>query len=251
MIFEVAGEDGDPGALGPVPSSAELCLLAREKTILTWGDARQRQRRGHSQLTRHGGYTLSELFRAEALLGCRLARLLDDQGERAEQARHREGLSGPGHESAQSGIPGERHIACDGLHRHQGQRVDIGSPIERGPHQLFGRRVPGRAQHGPEGLCPTRFRQRSGDAEIGHADVTVFVKEQVRRLDVTMHQTSSVGIGKGRGDIQPEGRHLRDAQPMTAVQQGAQAASLQKLHRQIGVAGVLAPVIDTHDALVT
>ena len=111
-------------------------------------------------------------------------------------------MIGPGHEGAQGGVAGERHVAGDGLHRHQGQRVDVGAPVERGALQLFGGGVPGRTEHGPEGLGPARLGQRPGNTEIGHADLALLVEEQVRRLDVAVDQASGMGIGQGRGDVE-------------------------------------------------
>ena len=89
---------------------------------------------------------------------------------------------------------GERHLAGDRLHQHQGQRVDVAAAVDRLAPGLLGRRVAGRAQHGPGRLGPARLGDGPGQAEVGDPQPAVRAEQQVGGLDVAVDEALAVGV---------------------------------------------------------
>jgi hypothetical protein len=58
----------------------------------------------------------------------------------------------------------------------------------------------------------------TGHAEVGHPDPALLVEEQVRRLDVAVHQAASVRVGEALGHLGPQVGGLGMSEPDAAVQ---------------------------------
>jgi hypothetical protein len=147
--------------------------------------------------------------------------LVEHRGERPQLRGHLQGPVGSGHECTEHGVQRERHRACDRLDEHQGHRVDIGPAVEGNPFELLGRGVTSGTNHCPGRLGPARLGKRPCQAEVSDAGAALFVKKEVRRLDVSVYQAPGVRIGQGGRDVEAQGSGLRDAEPVTAIEQRA------------------------------
>ena len=108
---------------------------------------------------------------------------------------------------------------------HDRERVEVGAAVERRAGGLLGRRVARGADDRAGRLGPARLGERAGETEVGDAHDAVLVEEQVRGLDVAVHEPARVRVLERAGDLAPDVRRLRRAQPRAGVEQAAQAAA--------------------------
>ena len=134
----------------------------------------------------------------------------------------------------------EGHGAGDRLVEHQGQRVHVGPPSTFFPRPIRGRHSRPCADHRPGGLGAGRFGQGPGHAEVGHVHPALLVEEEVRRLDVAVHQAPGSGH---RPDPAPPRRPTGPpASGGTVVEEVAKGAPAEILGDEIRAIGVLTPV---------
>ena len=100
--------------------------------------------------------------------------------------------------------------------------------------------APGRFGHG-------RLGQGPGQTEVGDPQTAVLVEDEVGRLDVTVDETATVGVGQSLGRLDPDGRRLGHRDPAAVVEEIAQRAAPQVLEDEEGTPVVLAPVVDGED----
>jgi hypothetical protein len=153
----------------------------------------------------------------------------------------------PRHEGGDGGVADEGHLTGDRLHQHQGQRVDVGLPVEGGTLSLLRRGVAGRSQHGIGRLRPGRLGQRPGDPEVGDGEAALVVEQQVGGLDVPVDETLAVGIVQAVGHLEPHLEGLGRGEAVPPVQEIPKAAPLEELKHQVRAVLGLAPVVDPHD----
>jgi hypothetical protein len=99
----------------------------------------------------------------------------------------------------------------------------------------------------PVRLGPGRLGQRPGQTEVGDAEATVGVEQQIGRLDVPMDETTSVGVVETGGRFDPDLDGLFRREQDTGVERLAQAAAGQVLQHQVRLVLLLAPVVDLED----
>ena len=128
-------------------------------------------------------------------------------GPSAASVRQR--LPDAGRQRAHRRVRHEGHGPRHGLVQDQRQRVDVGTPVDRLALGRLGRDVPGRPHHRPRRLGPRRLRQGTGHAEVGHPYPALLVEQQVRRLDITVHQPPDVRVGQPLRHLRPQLSRLR------------------------------------------
>ena len=180
-----------------------------------------------------------------ALGRIRSARAFDDRTETTQLRRrqHRRVLASG--ERADRGVGHGRDGARHRLDEHDGKRVEVGAAIERRARRLLWRRVSSGADDGPSRFGPTRLGKCAGETEIGNSKDAVLVEEEVRRLDVAVHEPAHVRILERRRDLTAEVHGLRGSQVFAGVEQTSEAPTPQQLeHHERHV--VIAPVVDRH-----
>ena len=206
------------------------------------GQGRRRRQRGGQRTQARGQPGGVEASRG---LGCGGARQHVVKGPERLVVRQR--LADPRGQRPHRRVRDEGHRPGDRLVENQRQRVDVGTPVDRVPLRGLGRDVAGGPDHGAGRLGPGGLGQRAGDAEVGHPHPALLVEQEVRRLDVAVHQPADVGVGETLGHLGPELGGLGMGEPDVAVEQVAQRAPAEILEDQIRPVGVLAPVEDTQD----
>ena len=166
-----------------------------------------------------------------------------------ELGRHRDGLVDPGHERAEGGVGGERHLAADRLDDHQGERVDVAAAVERGALGLLGRGVAGGAEHRAGGLGPGGLGEGAGEAEVGDAQAALVVEEEVGRLDVAVDEAPAVGVLERTGGLEADLPGLGRVEAVAGVEQAPQRTAAEQLGDEVGHVA-LAPVVHRHDVRV-
>ena len=136
----------------------------------------------------------SQLGRRVALVRVRRTGQGQHLVQRAKSLVGGKGYVDPPHQCGDGGVAREGDLPGDRLVEHQGQGVDVSAPIERLALHLLGRGVPGRPQDGAGRLRPGRFGQGPGQAEVGDPQPVLAPQEQVRRLDVPVHEPPAMGI---------------------------------------------------------
>jgi hypothetical protein len=171
------------------------------------------------QSSGHSGYGLGNRLGARSFGGVDRARPFQHRAEQPELRRYVQGAAGPGDQSTESRVQGERDLPADGFHQHQSQGIDIGPVVEGHALQLLGSRIARCADQGADGLGPARSRQGPGDAEIGDARVALVIEQQVPGLDVAVDQAPGVSMSESGGNLGTESGRLGDVEPEPAVQQ--------------------------------
>ncbi len=114
----------------------------------------------------------------------------------------------------------------------------LGRGVARGPDQHADRFGPG------------RLGERARQPEVCHAQGAVLSEEEVRRLDVAVHDATAVRVGERATGLYPEARHLRQRERCAPVEQSPEAAPSQVLEDQVRLAVVLPPVEHRDDVRV-
>ena len=172
---------------------------------------------------------------------------VEHRGQRPHPLRRNNRPLDAGHQGAKGRVGGEWHRAGHAFYEHQRQRVHVGPAIQSFASHLFRRRVASGADYGAGRFGPRGLGQRSGQAEVGDGEAALVVEDQVRRLDVSMHQAAPVGVVEGACRVSTDGRGLGGGKQMAAIQERPEAAALEQLHDEIRRPSVVAPVVHPQD----
>ena len=151
----------------------------------------------------------------------------------------------------------DRHVAValeqpasgQALEQHASQRVDVGGRPRDLAVELLGRRV-------PEACRRTPARRRAagaggGDPEVAEERAAAgLVDEDVRRLDVAMHEAAGVDGIERRRELPADRQRPRRVECAGGADQLAEIAAVDVAHRDVQHAVLGAGVIDRDDARV-
>ena len=106
-----------------------------------------------------------------------------------------------------------RQLADEDFIQHHAQRVEVGAAIDLLAPRLLRAHVARRA-HGKPGLGELgAIVQRLGNPEVRQHCRAIGAKQNVRRLDVAVHQPLGMGIAQGRGNLADQRHALLRGQP--------------------------------------
>ncbi len=202
------------------------------------------------------------------MLIAQLAILLQALGDDAVEFRRNVRIQSPrrGGPAIENGVKNqsravalERRGARRHLVQHRAEREQIGAGIDRlGPH-LFGRHV----RHRPQDTPGTGQLRRPGDgcrrfptaggrpdgrqAEVQNLGVAPARDEEIRRLEIAVHDPRGVRGFKGVGHLDGERQQLIDVEraPGDAL---LQRHPLEELHHEERASTLLADIVDGADA---
>ena len=118
------------------------------------------------------------------------------------------------------------------------------------PSTCSGEAYAGSSHDGAERFGDRSLGERAGKTEISDKKAPVVVEEEVGRLDVTVDEATSVGVGEPMGGLGTDRGRLLRAEQAAGVQQGPQAPTAEVLEHEIGNAVLVAPVVDVQDVAV-
>ena len=153
-------------------------------------------------------------------------------------------------------LVGDRHrsLAHEGrspgeqlIHDHP-ERVQVAAPIGDMALGLLRAEVGSRPDHRSGAGELFGVVEGAGDAEVGDLHGAVGGEQDVRRLDVAMHQTLGVCCGEGRGHLESDLGDPAGLEHAFGAEDVAQVLALNELHHHEVGAVVLAPVVNRHDA---
>jgi hypothetical protein len=141
----------------------------------------------------------------------------------------------------------ERHLSGEHLVEHDAEAVEIGQSIDVLAATLLGRHVGERADDAAvarHALRPLRAR----DAEIHDLEQARIGEDQVRRLDVAMHDSHLVRIGKAVRRLRDHCERLFQAERRAAfVQDRLERAPAHQLHHHVERAVLLDQRVERRD----
>jgi hypothetical protein len=140
---------------------------------------------------------------------------------------------------------GERLLAGQKFVEHHAGRKNVRTAIDRLSHELLGRHVRGRAEHGT-GLRILR-RLDARDAEVGDFDLAIGPDDDIRRLDVAVNDAKIVGIIECAEQFAHDARDLFHRKTLVLRKMVLQFASDHELHRDKRGIAVLAEIINGDD----
>ena len=129
--------------------------------------------------------------------------------------------------------PGEQFV------QHDAGRVDVGAGVGAGPGDLLGSQV----RHGADDHAGPRLgvhRQRTGQAEVDHLEVTVRGDQHVLRLDVPVHDPGRVRGRQAGQQRHHDGQRLTRRETAPLGEQVPQRPAGHVLHGQVRVRAITA-----------
>ena len=128
-----------------------------------------------------------------------------------------------------------------------GERVLVGASVDLLPLDLLGSDVRGRPQRETRVEARRLIREAAGEPEVGQVDVTATVEQDVRGLDIAVHEALCMrGVERVR-DLRAD----RDSQPRIQLllvrEQLLQIAAVREAHDQVELSIHLARVVDRDD----
>ena len=130
----------------------------------------------------------------------------------------------------------ERPLSCEAFEQNAAERVDVGARVDLAPVDLLRRYVVDR----PDEAAITGEAADRGDvagqpevANVRVLDAAPFRDEDVRRLDVPVHEIRRVRCVEGLGDLIEERERTRRRQPLLASEQVAEVATVDVSHREV------------------
>jgi hypothetical protein len=138
--------------------------------------------------------------------------------------------------------------AREQLEREDAKRVLIRASIHLFAAPLFWAHVRGRPDHAGRGRRRGRVAaERAGDAEVRDHRVPAVADENVRRLDVAMHDPIRVRVVERGGDVAQDSQRTVHLQPAALRDELLHAAASHHAHRVERDAGPLADGEDRND----
>ena len=98
------------------------------------------------------------------------------------------------------------------------ERVHVGLAVDRLALGLLRRGVPRRAEHDTGRLGPRGLGDRASEPEVGDAEPALLVEEEVRGLDVAMHEAPTVRVLEATGGLEADDQRLRRCEQPTGVE---------------------------------
>src|SRR3954463_2171677 len=127
------------------------------------------------------------------------------------------------------------------LIEHHAQRVYIRALGEsRARHELLG----GHVSEGSDHRVRFEVALRDRDTEVGDADLSVLIDQDVRRLQITMENTLRMSSRQPRAQLASDLEHALGGQAPGALEQSGQVFSLDELHREEDRVARLADIED-------
>ena len=190
--------------------------------------------------------------RAESVLGILFHRAGSDVGQafrhcRIDGVRERRHMLDHRGRDLRQRAAAKRPLIGEQLVEHDAEREHVGAPIDGLLADLLGRHVVRRAAGNVVAGLRVVLMGDARDAEVEHARLGAADHEDVRRLDVAVHDTLAVRVGKRVGDAAHDQRGLHRRRLPAFLTQLAQVAALQQLHRDVGVVVADAGVEHRHD----
>jgi hypothetical protein len=139
----------------------------------------------------------------------------------------------------------ERLAAGDQLVEHDTRAEEIRAVVARLALALLGRHVRGRA-HDQAGHGKAR-RVDARDAEVRDLERAAVRQDQVRRLDVAMHDPAIVRVLQRLQELRHDRDDLRQLELRLAVEVFPQARAVDVFHGDVSHVGVLAVLVDRDD----
>src|SRR6185369_10636390 len=140
---------------------------------------------------------------------------------------------------------GKRLLAGQKFVEHHAGRKNVRAAIDRLSHELLGRHIRGRAEHGT-GLRILR-RLDARDAEVGNFDLAVGPDDDVGRLDVAVNDAVIVGIIERTEQFAHDARDFFYRKTLVLRKMVLQFAPDYELHRDKRDIAVLTEIIDGDD----
>ena len=128
------------------------------------------------------------------------------------------------------GVAGERRSAREALVRDDGERVLVGAAVDAGPLELFGGHVARRAE-GAARLGKRHVAERLGDAEVAHQHPAALLDHDVGGFDVAVHDAVAVRVLEGAAGLLEDADRFLEAQGAGLLEDLAEGAALDALHR--------------------
>ena len=147
------------------------------------------------------------------------------------------------------GGAGEDGLAGQALVEHAAERVDVGAGVHRPALELLRREIGGRADGGPRPLRRSVV-EPPRQPEVGEIDVLRAVEQDVRRLDVAVHETARVRGVERCGDLRADGDRPGRLERALRSEQRAKVGAVHEPHREIDTAVDVAGVVDRDDVRV-
>ena len=146
------------------------------------------------------------------------------------------------------GVTIERNPSSHRLDEDQGQRVDVGVPVERLALGLLRRGVAGDVGGDPRRLRPVGLAEDAGESEVDDAQPAVVAEDQLRRGQLGVHEALAVGEVESPAGLQPDHQRLRRGEVTAAVEEVAQVAAGQVFDDDVDRVALadllLTPVVD-------
>ncbi len=188
-----------------------------------------------------------------ALLGILRERALDHRRRRPRgrssdvvaRLRRRLGQVRPQRASSPSRLNG--HLAGERVEEQAAERVDVRARVDALAADLLGRDVVERADP-VAGLRAAGDRQRVlREPEVRQVDVVVGGQQDVRGLDVAVHEAGGVRLVQRRADLRDDPRRPLGRQPALAPDEAADVVAGDVAHRDVRDPALVARVIDRDD----
>ena len=141
--------------------------------------------------------------------------------------------------------PGFRARSGQQLREHQAECVDVGCGRDRLSLELFGRRIVRRQRAIPRCGSGAADVERRGDAEIEQFHQTVGGYQDIRWLQVAVHDQTLMRVLHGGQHLQHQAQSLADGKaPRVAI--GIDALAFDQFHRQIRRAVTADSAVEQH-----
>ncbi len=145
----------------------------------------------------------------------------------------------------------ERPQSGQALVENAPERVDVRPGVDRLPFELLRRRVVDRPDEGAGLREPALRTDLLGDPEVAEVRVLVLLPgsdEDVRGLDIAMHETVGVDGVERLRDLREDVESTPDREPTRPPEQRPEVGAVDVAHRDVEAVLGLSRLVDGHDA---